>query len=383
MTRRRQLLLALGAAALGPTPARAQRPDGPAPTEARIETRTLARGLANPWSIACLPDGRLLVTERPGRLRVVASDGALSRPVTGLPPVLERGQGGLLDVVLAPDFASSGWIYWSFAEAGNDGPGGPNGTSVARSRLDLGALALRDVQVLFRQQPRVDSSLHFGSRLVFAPDGRLWVTLGDRGSRRDDAQRLDNDLGKVLRLDSDGRAAPGNPYKERAVLWSHGHRNVQGAALHPHTGELWTHEHGPQGGDELNADLAGRNYGWPQVTWGREYVSGLRIGEGTSRADVEPAVHTWVPSIAPSGLAFLTSDRYGPTPRAPQASAFVGALKARALVRLDLDGRRVLRETRYALDERVRDVRQSPDGWLLLATDDREDGRILRVERLG
>lgn len=380
-TRRRRLLaLGGGSALLAASNANAQRPPAPQPVTARIETRVIARGLANPWAIACLPDGRLLVTERPGRLRVVERDGSLSRPVSGLPAVLERGQGGLLDVALANDYASSGVIFWSYAEAADQGA---NGTSVARGRLDLAALALRDVQVIFRQQPRVDSSIHFGSRLVPTPDGRLFVTLGDRGSRRDDAQKLDGDLGKVLRLAADGAPAPGNPYPQRAALWSHGHRNVQGAALHPHTGELWTHEHGPQGGDELNADLPGRNYGWPVVTWGREYVTGLRIGEGTARADIEPAVHTWVPSIAPSGLAFLTSGRYGPAPRAPEASAFVGALKARTLVRLDIDGKRVLRETRYAIDERVRDVRQSPDGWLLLATDDASDGRVLRVERLG
>lgn len=380
-SKRRQLLGLAGASALlAASPARAQKPPGPEPVQSPIQTRVLARGLANPWSVACLPDGRMLVTERAGRLRVVEADGKLSKPVAGLPPVLERGQGGLLGVVLAPDHARSGLIYWSFAESAD---GGANGTSVARGRLDLAALALRDVQVIFRQQPRVDSSIHFGSRLVFAPDGHLFVTLGDRGSRRDDAQRLDNDLGKVLRLTADGKPAPGNPYPQNPALWSHGHRNVQGAALHPHTGELWTHEHGPQGGDELNADLPGRNYGWPVVTWGREYVSGLRIGEGTARADIEPAVHTWVPSIAPCGLAFLASDRYGPAPGAPQASAFIGALKARALVRIDLDGRRVLRETRYAVDARVRDVCQSPEGWLLLATDDSDDGRILRVERLG
>ena len=382
MIQRRHLLLA--APALLASTAGAQN-NAAESAEARITTTALAHGLANPWAVAVLPDGRLLVTERPGRMRIVAANGALSAPLRGLPPVVVRGQGGLLDVVLAPDFASSGLVFWSYAEAAADGGSG-NGTAVARGRLDTAALSLTDVRVVFRQRPKFDSGAHFGSRLVFDRGGQLFVTLGDRFVRSEDAQRLDNDHGKVLRIRADGGVPDGNPFIGKAGAlpeqWSFGHRNVQGAALHPATGELWIHEHGPQGGDELNVSLAGRNYGWPVITWGRQYVTGLRIGEGTARADIEPAVQTWVPSIAPSGMAFLTGDRYGAPPAGANASVFVGALKARALVRLDLDGRRVLRETRYPLDARVRDVRQAPDGHLLLVTDDSSDGRVLRVDRL-
>ncbi|RZU02520.1 PQQ-dependent sugar dehydrogenase [Rivibacter subsaxonicus] len=382
MIQRRHLLLA--------TPALLARPAGAqnmaaATAEGRIVTTPLARGLANPWAVAVLPEGRLLVTERPGRMRIVAADGTLSAPLRGLPPVVVRGQGGLLDVVLAPDFASSGLVFWSYAEAAADG-GGANSTAVARGRLDVAGLALNEVRVIFRQRPKFDSGAHFGCRLVFDREGRLFVTLGDRFVRSEDAQLLDNDHGKVLRISPDGGVPDGNPFVGKAgaqpELWSFGHRNVQGAALHPVTGELWTHEHGPQGGDELNVDLAGRNYGWPLITWGRQYVTGLKIGEGSTRADIEPAVQTWVPSIAPSGMAFLAGKRYGAPPTGANASVFIGALKAQALVRLDLDGRRVLRETRYPVGARVRDVRQAPDGHLLLLTDDGNDGRVLRVDRL-
>ena len=261
-----------------------------------------------------------------------------------------------------------------------------NSTAVARGRLDAAALGLTDVRVIFRQRPRFDSGAHFGSRLVFDRDGHLFITLGDRFSRSEDAQTLDNDHGKVLRIRVDGTVPADNPFVGKAgalpELWSYGHRNVQGAALHPATGVLWTHEHGPQGGDELNIDLPGRNYGWPVITWGRQYVVGTKIGEGTARPDIEPALQTWVPSIAPSGMAFLSGNRYGAPPAGADTSVFIGALKAQCLVRLDLAGRRVLRETRYPLDERVRDVRLAPDGHLLLVTDHSSNGQVLRVDRL-
>jgi glucose/arabinose dehydrogenase len=337
----------------------------------------VAKGLEHPWGLAFLPEGRMLVTERPGRLRIVERDGRLNPPLDGLPPVVAGGQGGLLDVVLHPKFADNRLIYWSYSEAGDGGAG----TAVARGRLDGNRLA--DVQVIFRQQPKVGGGNHFGSRLVFARDGRLFVTLGERSHRRSDAQDLGNHLGKIVRLEDDGRVPPDNPFATRAgarpEIWSYGHRNVQGAALHPATGQLWTTEHGPQGGDELNVTAAGANHGWPVITRGRNYGIGTAIGEGTERADIAAPLHFWVPtSIAPSGMAFLTSDRYPGW----KGSLFIGALRGQHVARLELDGRKVLREERL-LDgsaARVRDVRQGPDGWLYVLTD-APDGQILRLER--
>jgi glucose/arabinose dehydrogenase len=345
---------------------------------------TLVRGLSHPWGLAFLPgfenDGRMLVTERDGRMRIVNTRGELGPPLAGLPPVDARGQGGLLDVVLDPKFEQTRWVYWSYSERGEGG----NGTAVARGRLEADGLQgrLADVQVVFRQAPKFASSAHFGSRLVFARDGRLFVTLGDRFSRRDDAQTLDNHHGKVVRIEPDGRVPADNPFAgragARAEIWSFGHRNVQGAALHPQTGELWTHEHGPQGGDELNVAKAGRNYGWPVISYGAEYGSGARIGEGTAKAGMEQPVVHWVPSIATSGMAFLTSDRYPGW----KGDLFVGALRAQQLVRLRLDGRRVVQQERLLQDlsERIRDVRQGPDGWLYLVTDS-GDGKVIRLQR--
>lgn len=343
----------------------------------------LAGGLQNPWSIAFLPgfaaQGRLLVTERPGRLRVVERDGRLSAPIQGLPPVVARGQGGLLDVALHPGFERNQWVYWSYAEPAPAGQSG-NSTAVARGRLDLAALAVKDVQVVFRQAPKVDSNAHFGSRLVFAPDGTLFITLGDRYGRRDDAQTLDTHHGKVVRITDDGGVPDDNPFAKRPgalpEIWSYGHRNLQGAALHPASGALWVHEHGPQGGDELNIATRGANHGWPVITQGREYGTGWKIGDGVARADVVPALTTWVPSIAPSGMAFVGGDRYP----AWRGQLLVGALKARGLARLELDGTRVVREHRHELDLRVRDVRQGPDGLLYVLSDDGSDGRIWRIE---
>jgi aldose sugar dehydrogenase len=337
----------------------------------------VAKGLEHPWGLAFLPDGRMLVTERQGRLRIVEADGRLNPPLSGVPPVAAGGQGGLLDVALHPRFADNRLVYWSYAEAGDGGAG----TAVARGRLDGNRLA--DVQVVFRQQPKVGGGNHFGSRLVFGRDGRLFVTLGERSIRRSDAQDLSNHLGKIVRLEDDGRVPQDNPFVARsgaqAEIWSYGHRNVQGAALHPVTGALWAHEHGPQGGDELNVVEAGRNHGWPVITYGRNYGIGTRIGEGTERADVVPPLHHWAPtSIAPSGMAFLTSERYPGW----KGDLFIGALRGQHLVRLELDGRKVLREERLLTDfaQRIRDVRQGPDGWLYVLTDS-PDGQIVRLQR--
>lgn len=337
----------------------------------------VAKGLENPWGLAFLPDGRMLVTERPGRMRIVERDGSLGAPLAGLPSVVAAGQGGLLDVVLHPQFQANQLVYWTFSEAGDGGAA----TAVARGRLDGNRIA--DAQVIFRQLPKVSGGNHFGSRLVWSRDGRLFVGLGDRFHRMADAQTLDNHMGKVVRIEADGKVPADNPFAQRAgarpEIWSYGHRNIQGAALHPMTGELWTVEHGPQGGDELNVPAAGANHGWPVITYGRNYGIGTRIGEGTERADVAAPVRYWVPtSIAPSGMAFLTSDRYPGW----KGSLFIGALAGQRLLRLELDGRKTVKEEALLTDRnaRIRDVRQGPDGWLYVLTDSR-DGELLRLER--
>ncbi len=337
---------------------------------------TVARGLVNPWSVAFLPDGRYLVTERPGRLRIVEADGRLGEPVGGLPAIDAGGQCGLLDVVPDPKFADNARIYFSFAEAGDAG----NGTVVARARLQGNQLV--DVQIIFRQLPKVASSNHCGSRLVFARDGRLFVTLGDRFSRKDDAQDLGNHLGKIVRIEADGSVPADNPFVGRpgakAEIWSLGHRNVQGAALHPDTGELWATEHGPQGGDELNRVQAGKNYGWPLLTFGRNYGSGTRIGEEGPKAGFEQPLRTWVPtSVAPSGLAFVTSERYPGW----QGQLLMGTLRSQELLRLKLDGTKVVDTAAVAglPAERIRDVRQGPDGLIYLLTDS-ASGQLIRLQ---
>lgn len=340
-----------------------------------VKLVTVAEGLEHPWGIAFLPDGRALVTERPGRLRIVAMDGKVGAPLTGVPAVHAVNQGGLLDVALDPDFASNRLVYVAYTEPRDGG----NGTAVARGRLTEDGLA--DVEVIFRQQPTVKGGHHFGSRLVFARDGRLFVTLGDRNSERARAQTLDSHLGKVVRIERDGKVPADNPFANRAgalpEIWSYGHRNVQGAALHPSTGELWTNEHGPRGGDELNRTLAGLNYGWPTVSYGVEY-SGGKISDSPTAPGIEPPVHYWVPSIATSGLMFYTGDRFPKW----RGSAFVGALVSKQVARLEMDGNRVTSEERLlegVVKERVRDVKQGPDGFIYLLTDEKK-GRLLRIE---
>lgn len=341
-----------------------------------IRVTEVARGLENPWGLAFLPDGRLLVTERPGRMRIVAATGELSAPLAGVPSVHARGQGGLLDVALAPDFATSRRIYFSYAQPVKGGAR----TAVASATLDAAGLRLADVKVIFAQRDAADGNNHWGSRLVFDRAGNLFITLGDRYSERDRAQDLGTHFGKIVRVRPDGSVPPDNPFAGRAgalpEIWSYGHRNVQGAALHPQTGELWATEHGPQGGDEVNKVLAGRNYGWPVITHGREYVTGARIGEGAERADVEPSRLQWTPSIAPSGLAFYDGDAFP----AWKGNLFAGALKFRLLARLVLDGDKVVKEERLLTDQgiRIRDVRQGPDGKLWLLDDG--DGRVLRLD---
>jgi glucose/arabinose dehydrogenase len=336
---------------------------------------TLTDDLEHPWGLAFLPDGRMLVTERPGRLRVVDKDGTLSGPLSGVPNVAADGQGGLLDVALAPDFAQSRSIFLSYAEPGAGG----SGTTVARARLADNASGLENVQVIFRQEPKVTGGAHFGSRIVFARDGNVFITTGDR-QNRPFVQDLSKLQGKVIRLRPDGSIPRDNPFVNRqgarAEIWSYGHRNLQGAALHPETGQLWTVEHGAAGGDELNAPKAGRNYGWPVITYGRDY-SGAPIGEGQRKEGMEQPVHYWDPSIAPSGLMFYTGDRFPGW----KGSAFVGALGFRLLARLELEGERVRAEERLldGMGQRIRAVVQGPDGLIYLLSD-HDDGRIMRIE---
>lgn len=350
----------------------------PASTPGVVVAETFAEGLEHPWGMAFMPDGRILVTERPGRLRIVGRDGTLSAPLTGVPTVLAQSQGGLLDVAIDPAFAQNKLVYLSFSEPGTEGTAS---TAVARGRL--GASGLEDVTVIWSQRPKVRSGGHYGSRLVFRRDGTLFITTGDRQNQRPLVMDLGTGIGKVIRINSDGSIPKDNPFvgREGALpeIWSYGHRSLQGAALDPVTGILWTTEHGPRGGDELNRTEAGKNYGWPVITYGEEYRGG-KIGEGTSKAGMEQPVYYWDPVIAASGLAFYTADAIPGW----KGSILAGSMTPGALVRLEMRDGRVVREQRYLgeLKERIRDVTQGPDGLVYLLTD-HPKGRVLRVKPAG
>jgi glucose/arabinose dehydrogenase len=337
-----------------------------------LKVDTVIGGLANPWAFAFLPDGRILITEKGGRLRI-AADGKLSAPLAGVPRVRASGQGGLHDVVLDREFAQNQTIYLCYADPVDGG----GQTAMARAKL-VGD-RLEDVKRIFRQEGPPSSGNHFGCRIAQTADGNLFLTLGDHFGPRDEAQNLRNHIGKIVRVAPDGAVPRDNPFVGRndakSEIWSYGHRNSQGAAIHPQSGKLWMHEHGPRGGDEINIPEKGKNYGWPVIGYGIDY-SGAKIHEGTARAGMEQPVKHWVPSIAPSGMAFYAGNLFANW----RGSLFVGALRSQMLVRLTLDGEKVTAEERMleGLSERIRDVRVGPDGALYLATDN-SAGRILRV----
>ncbi|HYE46801.1 MAG TPA: PQQ-dependent sugar dehydrogenase [Caulobacter sp.] len=353
------------------------RPAFPGQTRAPLKSAgvafdavTVAKGLQRPWGLAFLGDGRMLVTEKGGALRIVGKDGKLGAPVGGVPAVDSRGQGGLLDVAVGPD----GWIYWSFSEPREGG----NGTAVARGRLE--GAALTEVAVIWRMTPTFDNNMHFGSRLAFSPDGFLFITTGERSdlAGRMQAQKLDSAFGKVIRIYPNGAVPKDNPFTAvpgaLPAIWSYGHRNIQSAAIHPRTGELWTVEHGPRGGDELNIPRSGKDYGWPTINYGLEY-GGQPVGEGiTQKAGMEQPLYYWDPVIAPSGMAFYEADLFP----AWKGSLFVGGMKDKDLVRLTLDGEKVVGEERLLteLGQRIRDVRVGPEGAVYVLTD---DGRLIKL----
>ena len=329
------------------------------------KTEVLTTELDHPWSLAFLPEGDMLVTERPGYLRLIIDGKLHPAPISGLPEIEEKGQGGLLDVALHPDFEKNGWVYLSYAAPGTGGLS----THIGRGKLK--DHELHDWQKLFELRPRSRGGRHFGSRMAFSPDGMLYISIGERGDT-DRAQKLDDAAGSILRIHDDGRIPEDNPFvgTQGAIpqIYSYGHRNPQGMAFHPDTGELWTHEHGPQGGDEINIIKAAVNYGWPVITYGCQYVICTQIGEGTAKAGMEQPLHYWVPSIAPSGMAFH------------QGHLYVGSLKFQRLHRLTLDGQKVIKEEKLFEDRfgRIRDVRSGPDGHLYLLTDD-GDGKLIRI----
>lgn len=362
--------------AVSPLSARAEITNAPADKPSKYAVEIVAKGLEHPWALQFLPDGRKLVTERPGRLRIVGLDGKLSAPITGVPKVVARDQGGLLDVALSPDFATTGTLYLSYSEPRD---AMKNGTSVMRAKLTLtsdGGGSLDGGQVIFRQLPAIASNHHFGSRIVITPDGSLFITLGERYSQRDQAQNPSNHMGKIVRIMPDGTPFAGNPKLPgwAPEVWSVGHRNPQGAALDPVTGNLWTTEHGAMGGDELNHPQAGKNYGWPIITYGRDYT-GFKIGIGTQKEGMEQPVYYWDPSIATSGLAFYTG-----TNSAWRNNAFAGGLAGMQIARLVIrDGQVVAQESLLA-DKgwRIRDVRMGPDNALYALTDE-PNGFLVRL----
>jgi aldose sugar dehydrogenase len=370
---RMKLVLTAALCALVSSPALAQQFQSSA---GPLKVDTVASGLVHPWALQFMPDGRMLVTERPGRFRIVARDGKLSPALGGVPAVFAKGQGGLLDVLLDRGFAQNSIIYFSYAQPYQGG----GRTALARAVLDAGDKpALSDVKVIYQQPGPPSSSNHFAGRIAQAADGNLFVTTGDHFVNRDMAQTLDNGLGKVVHITPDGGVPKDNPFvgrnDARPENWTYGHRNPQGLTIHPQTGVLWLQEHGPQGGDEVNIIEKGKNYGWPVIGYGVDY-GGAKIHEATSKPGMEQPVKYWVPSIAPSGMAFYTGDLFP----AWKGNLFIGALAAKILVRLEVDGSKVGKEERLLgqLGERIRDVRQGPDGALYLLTD-AQSGRILRL----
>lgn len=342
----------------------------------QVQPQVVAQGLQNPWAVAFLPDGQFLVTERPGRMRVIAADGKLGQPIEGLPAIAAGGQGGLLDVVLDSDFASNRTLYFCYAEPG---PNGSNSTALAKAQLSADQRQLTNLQVIFSQKPKKASQLHFGCRIVERPDGTLLLSLGERSHFKEEAQNLQSHLGKIVRIHKDGSVPQDNPFVGRSdalpEIWSYGHRSPQGAALAP-DGTYWMNEHGPQGGDEINRPEPGKNYGWPVITYGENYGGG-KIGEGiTHKEGMEQPVHQWTPSIAVSGMAFITSDRYPGW----KGQMVVGALKAQRLERITLNGNKVEKVEPLLpnLGQRVRDVRQGPDGWVYVLTD-ASKGQLLQL----
>ena len=336
-----------------------------------VSVEVFAGGLEHPWGAVLLPDGDMLVTERPGRLRLVSAEGAVGEPIEGIPDVFAQGQGGLLDVALDPDFATNRTVYLSFAEEREGGAA----TSVGRGRLNDDATAFSDFKVIFRQEPAASGENHFGSRLAFAPDGKLFITLGERFDMQE-AQDPANHLGAIVRLNPDGSIPDDNPFVDREgadEIWSYGHRNVQSAAIHPETDVLWTAEMGPMGGDELNIPEAGKNYGWPVVSWGRHY-SGERIPDPPSRPEFAGSIHSWTPVISPSGMMFYTGDLFADW----RGDLLIGGLSAGGIVRVQTNGRKVTGEEVLSLEARVRDLLQASDGSVL-ALIDAASGRILRL----
>lgn len=381
--RLRRFVLFTGAAwllasACGVGVATAAPPAGPGDPDTALQVTELATGLEHPWALAFLPGKEgILITERPGNLRLWRPDSGLQPPIAGVPKVYAKSQGGLLDVALAPDFAASRRVYLSYAESG---PGGKAGTAVGYGTLSRDGLSLADFRVIFRQEPKLSSGAHFGSRLVFDRQGYLFIALGEN-NQRPTSQDLDKLQGKIVRLYPDGRIPDDNPFVKRSgvrpEIWSYGHRNQQGAALNPWAGELWTHEHGPRGGDEVNVPKAGKNYGWPIATHGINY-SGFAIPEAKGEVvpGMEEPIYYWEVSPAISGMAFYDAQRFP----AWRHSVFIGALKDRVLIRLQLDGNKVAREERLLKpqDQRIRDVRVGPDGFLYVLTD-HANGKMLKV----
>ena len=362
-------LVAAGLFATGPALAQAVKT---VPTSAGpVEVSRFADGLERPWGIDFLPDGRALVTEKPGRLRIMARDGSLSPPLAGTPKVFAQGQGGLMDVAADPDFARNRTVYLAYAEPGENGTAG-----TALGRGTLGESGIEEFQVIFRQSPKVDGGNHFGTRIAFAPDGHIFLTLGER-YKFDPAQKRDNTLGKVVRLNRDGSLPKDNPFagegKTAGAIWSYGHRNIEAAAIDPRSGSLWIGEMGPLGGDELNRPEAGRNYGWPVVSWGKHY-DGRDIPDPPTRKDFADAAIHWTPVISPSGMVFYTGGLF----RDWQGSALLGGLSARGLVRVAIDGSSAKEVERIPLDARIRDVAQGPDEALYVITD-AADGVVLRL----